>query len=174
MIPSEIVQLHKSELSAGLLPLFGVGFLTRLYELAGRCPWAILLTSENGFLLGTIDTPSFYRWMIPRLLPTLALALIREPSLIGRATSVGTGATTKCAAQLLSIAVRPGARGAGEASELLRQFRACLSYSNIERFSVIAAETQGPALAFYQKHGGTVVSRPVLGGLPSREFVLTT
>ena len=172
----EMAELHRMELSAGLLPLFGDAFLRKMYRFAVAFRGTKLIALLDGdqiagFVMGSTGGGHFYRGLLLRTWPDILLALLRRPSAILRAVNVAAHvATAPDQAELMSIVVRPDFRGRGVAKRLLEDFRCELKAAGAKCFFVIAATTQPAALRFYEKAGGEVVRESTLGGLTTLTF----
>lgn len=161
----EIAHLHSAEIHHGILPRLGMRFLGTLYQVLARAPrtgvW-VALDRERvvGFLAGCADVRLTYRWVLGR--PTIWIRLataaravwllgvgrllspltyVREQ--VGRDDADAGARGPACTAELLSIAVRPEARGGGVATELVAVFEDQLrdwSVSDGYRVSTNAAD----------------------------------
>lgn len=174
---SKIGRLHATELSAGLLPLFGVPFLTSMYRLASDYPGTTLIVAVDGqnvagFVMGSEAPSRFYLGLLLRTWPRLAGTLLLKPRAIIRAFSLARHVIKpQNNAELLSIVVHPSYRNRGVAEALLHEFKNSLAASGVKSFCVIAADTQPAALRFYQKTGGVIVAESNLGGLRALTFL---
>lgn len=174
---ADIARLHATELSAGLLPLFGVQFLERMYRFASSHPGSLIIAAiENGsvagFVMGSAAPSQFYAGLLLRTWPILIYTFARRPRAIIRALSLARYVSKASGgAELLSIVVRSGHRGTGLATKLLHAFEHQLGACGITKFYVTAADTQPAALRFYQKTGGIIVAESDLGGLRTLTFM---
>jgi ribosomal protein S18 acetylase RimI-like enzyme len=122
---SELVKIHQLAFPGFYLTLMGSAFLYAYYANVLRYPKRIALVAKRGgvtigFVVGFLEPEEFYaqfRAERLRLLPIIALALLRRPALIGRTFNNSrrvqrvTGAPDT--AELSSIAVNPATRGVG-------------------------------------------------------------
>lgn len=175
-IIDQIASMHAERLKAGFLPSLGASLLARVYRCAAGDPNTILLADLDGrrvrgFVMGTFSTRAFYLRFMARNVAALAWSIARRPATLLRAMSVGKyaalSAKQRSTAELLSIAVGDDSDRRGIGSALLKGLEARLAERGVTWYRVIVSDTQRPALAFYLKHGGTIIARTSLGGLPS-------
>lgn len=172
----QMTELHKIELSAGLLPLFGNSFLNKMYRYAATFSGTRLVALLDGdqvagFIMGSTGHGGFYRGLLVRAWRDILVALIKKPRAIWRALKIaGHVAAVPDRAELMSIVVRTDYRNCGVAQKLLNELRHELGITGVECFFVIAATTQPAALRFYQKAGGVMVEQSTLGGLNTLTF----
>ena len=170
--------MHAQTLKVGFLPLLGRAMLARIYRHASTDPNAILLVAlegelVRGFVLGAVMPRAFYFRFAVRHCVTVGWRLVTQPLTIFRALSIARYATSVSQgiqAELLSIAVDPAYSRQGIGAALLTAFRIRLAAQDISMFRVTASDTQKQAIAFYRKHGGEIIARVTLGGLPSSVF----
>jgi ribosomal protein S18 acetylase RimI-like enzyme len=169
--------MHAQTLKAGFLPLLGRAILARIYRHASTDPNAILLVAlegdvVRGFVLGAVAPRAFYFRFSVRHCMTVGWHLVTQPLTIFRALSIARYASLSqgIKAELLSIAVDPAYSRQGIGAALLTAFRIRLAAQDIAMFRVTASDTQKQAIAFYRKHGGEIIARVTLGGLPSSVF----
>jgi ribosomal protein S18 acetylase RimI-like enzyme len=156
--------------------------LQRVYHDASTDPNAILVVAlrgsvVRGFVLGAASPRAFYVRFVLRHGPALAWCLVTRPWSILRAASIAryaTSASQDIRAELLSIAVDSAYGRQGIGAALLDAFCIRLAARGIKSFRVTASDTQAQAIAFYRKHGGEMIGRVDLGGLPSSVFSMHT
>jgi ribosomal protein S18 acetylase RimI-like enzyme len=172
----QMAKLHKTELSAGLLPLFGESFLNKMYRYAAAFSGTRLITILDGdlvvgFVMGSTGRGGFYRGLLTRTWPDILVTLVKRPGAIWRALKIASHVTAvPDRAELMSIVVRAEYRGHGVAHRLLDDLRHELGNLGVEYFFVIAATTQPAALRFYEKASGVMVEASTLGGLNTLTF----
>jgi ribosomal protein S18 acetylase RimI-like enzyme len=162
-----VVAVHQAAFGAFFLTSLGPRFLSRLYRGYLGHPSGVLLVIGDpvaGFVAGTTDPASFYRWLRRSQGPAMALAavpaLLRRPLAVGRrlASAVryrGEEATPiPDGALLASLGVDPRAGGGGLGSALVEAFveRATEAGRTVTYCSTDAADNER-VLAFYGRLG---------------------
>jgi GNAT superfamily N-acetyltransferase len=179
----ELVKIHQLAFPGFYLTLMGPAFLRAYYASVLRYPKRIALVAKQdditvGFVVGFLEPEEFYaqfRAERLRLLPIIALALLRRPVLIGRTLSnsrrIQRVTSTFGTAELSSIAVNPSVRGAG--SVLLKAFleRARELGSTLVFLKTDALNNERVNL-FYLKHGFECVRSCDDGGRAMNEYNL--
>jgi len=170
----EIAALHAAEIRHGALPLFGIGFLARLYRELARTPgcgvWAAVRGDRvYGFLIGCVDlragfgavllraglpllaraVPRLLRWKLLRKLPAVLLYPLQRSA---------PAKTTQPAAdsdrsELLAIAVDPACRGEGVGRELVRRLEDFLCRHGAGSYRVTTNAADPSSNAFYRRLG---------------------
>lgn len=162
----DVVRVHRIAFKGFFLDRMGPRFLRAYYESILEYDAAIFLvdvdeTDElDGFAVGFRDPEAFYdhfRSRRLRLLPVIALSLVRRPTLfveIARNTRriAATGKATASVVELSSIAT--SRLGTGIGSRLLKAF--CELSRNLGASEVILTtdrDDNAPVLNFYLRHG---------------------
>jgi ribosomal protein S18 acetylase RimI-like enzyme len=178
--------LHASEISEGFLPSLGRGFLARLYRRVVRSPRSFLLVADDGgtvvgFVAGTEDVKALYRSFLvhdgavaalaafPRLARSWrrVLETLRYP-----AEATGSDGLDLPPAELLAIAVAPGARGRGAGRLLVDALTAEFTRRSVPSVRVVVGADNAAAIRLYERSGFASAARvEVHAGTPS--LVLT-
>ncbi len=149
----------------------GPAFVGRLLALALRHPATSLLVADDGsevvaFALGTRDRHGFDRFLKPRLLAVLTVALLRRPQLAPAFVfSLLDGEPQPVIpAELMLLAVREDHRRESFASRLLDALEAEWRAAKVARYRVSMRSELTVALEFYRHRGFAFEQeRPVLG-----------
>lgn len=147
----------------GFLPRLGRRFMRLLYRALATSPEAVVLVADDGngpvgFVAGVIDTGRFYRrFLIRHGLSALLAALPRlvRPAVLRKGwETLRYGATGSGApAELLAMAVAPGARDAGLGTTLGSSFLEEMSRRGVDRVKVVVGSDNSRAIAAYHKMG---------------------
>lgn len=140
----DIARLHADEIHHGILPRLGIRFLGTLYKALARAPqtgvWAAFDDGRIvGFLTGCGNVRRTYRWVLARpaiwvrlgaaapAVWRLGMRRLLSPFTYVRGRTMDDdddahAMESACIAELLSLAVRPEARGRGVATALVTAF----------------------------------------------------
>lgn len=171
--------LHHCTLSHGLFPALGIRFLEAYHRSFIRSPAAVALVITKsgdrvGFLLGTLDQPAHYSYVVRhhglRLSLTAVAAMIRRPRLAftfmqTRATRYARGiirlavphmlphsrSTHDSVAVLEHVAVMPYARAAGTGAVLVDDFVRRVRAARVSTIQLITRADASGAAGFYDK-----------------------
>jgi glycosyltransferase involved in cell wall biosynthesis/ribosomal protein S18 acetylase RimI-like enzyme len=147
----------------GFLPRLGRRFMRLLYRALATSPEAVVLIADDGkgpvgFIAGVVDTGRFYRrFLIRHGLSALLATLPRltRPRMVRKGWETlrygATGSGTP--AELLAMAVAPGARGAGLGTTLGLRFLEEMSSRGVDRVKVVVGSDNSAAIAAYHKLG---------------------
>lgn len=177
-----IAQMHKDQLSAGILADLGLSFLVKLYQaLVRHADSAVYIVQQDTQLIAfaacTTNNYVFHKyfiknniWLIIRILPKLF-----APALVSRSISmfkhlVKQPRELAPKAELLSIVVTPATHRNGLGRMLMSMVFNFMQEKDITQFKVIAADTQYEAQSFYISMGGKLTSRIELGNLASNVY----
>jgi ribosomal protein S18 acetylase RimI-like enzyme len=172
--------LHASEISEGFLPSLGRPFLARLYCRIVREPGSFLLVAHDGdaivgFVAGSERVRDLYRSFLLHdgaaatlaALPRVArswrrvLETLRYPA--------GGHERDLPAAELLSIAVAPAARGHGAGRQLVVALTAEFARRGVAAVRVVVGADNEAAIGLYESCGFTRAARTeVHRGTPSQ------
>lgn len=156
--------LHIDAISEGFLPKLGRRFMRVLYRALTTSPQAVVLVADDGqgpvgFVAGVVDTGRFYRSFLARSGPSALFAalprLLRHPSLMLQGWETlryGTDGTGP-SAELLAMALTPGARGQGLGTALGSRFLVEMSSLAVDRVKVVVGADNPGAIAAYHKMG---------------------
>jgi len=159
-----IASLHVDRLPRGFLTTLGPRFLHRLYTRMLTVPGAHVLVADRddgdiaGFIATAGDTRALYREFLRRDAASAALgslrAILRAPRQVWETLRYGMGGADDLPpAEILSIAVAPGAAGKGVGGALvaraLEEFRA----DGIDAARVVTVVDNEPALRMYERAG---------------------
>lgn len=174
--------LHVDAISEGFLPKLGRRFMRVLYRgLVGFSEAVVLVADDGrgpvGFVAGVIDTGRFYRhFLVDHGLAALLAALprlVRHPGLAMKGWETvryGTDGTGR-SAELLAIALAPGARGEGLGTALGSGFLQEMASLGVGRVKVVVGAGNAPALAAYHNMGfDDPTPVEVHAGVPSLEL----
>jgi ribosomal protein S18 acetylase RimI-like enzyme len=160
--------LHSSEISEGFLPSLGPRFLARLYRRVVRSPRSFLLVALDagevvGFVAGTEDVRALYRSFLlhdgaiatlaalPRV--TRSWRRVLETFRYGTAAGEHEGRQDLPPAELLAIAVAPGARGRGAGFLLVEALTAEFARRGIRAIRVVVGADNESAIRLYERCG---------------------
>ncbi|MEX2624522.1 MAG: GNAT family N-acetyltransferase [Acidimicrobiia bacterium] len=177
-----VADLHISGITTGFLSALGPSFLSVLYRALINDPDSAVFVADKGgivlgFVAGTSDTGAFYRrfgrrYAIPagvRILPRLRPGMIRR---VKETRSYGVGRHDDVAAELLSMAVSPSARGRGLANRLGAELLNWAGTRGFGAMKVVVGASNEPAIRVYRKLGfGNDDTVEVHRGEPSLELV---
>ena len=163
-----VARLHASELPEGVLVTLGTRFLVRLYTRVVRFRGSFLLVmgDENdidGFVAVAERTGALYREFLRRdgfgaataALPAIARAPRRTWETFRYGTGGGDDLPGLPDAEILSVAVAPGARGRGVGRTLVTAATAELGRRGVDGVRVVTGAENAPALAMYEAAGFT-------------------
>ena len=132
-----VARMHTAHISTGFLSMLGPRLLTRLYRRVTRADGCFLVVTEFdgkpvGFVAGSMDTRRLLRRFVvldgPAVVVTTGWSFLRhwrqtlETLSQARSGQATPEAATDVEAELLSVAVDDGFRGAGVGSALTRAF----------------------------------------------------
>ncbi len=166
----EAAILHIKSIHHGLLPLLGVGFLTKLYLSIAVAPQSCVLAIVKddvflGFIAGCANVRKTYCWIILNYGFGLAVAAglaLFQPTVFGRLLSVlyypfHRDKVTKkidiINAELLAIAVNEYSYGKGYGRELINKFEEMLRQWGVQKYQVLTNITEVVSNAFYRSTG---------------------
>jgi len=158
-----IASLHAAQIETGFLSTLGVGFLRLVYRALLQSALGMVVVADSGgdvvgFVAGTSDTSAFYREFATqnflrafwRLIP----AVLRPRTWQRLWETLSYGADDHVApAELLSMAVAPGARGRGVGSRLVTELLGQGAYLGVDTMRVVVGECNKPAIALYTQAG---------------------
>ncbi len=177
---AHVAALHRDELSYGLFPRLGTGFLRRYHAALLDSPETVALVATDerglaGFLVGSFDQPRHQHWMLRRRGLRLATAgmigLLTHPRTLvlftrtrarrylrrfRRALPASTPAPAQQAAHLrfgvlLHVAVAIDRRGQGLGRLLTERFVTEAIARNVDELQLVTADVD--AAAFYRRLG---------------------
>ncbi|MFQ5947502.1 MAG: GNAT family N-acetyltransferase, partial [Acidimicrobiia bacterium] len=177
-----LARLHASSISTGFLSHLGVRFLDRLYRALLGWHGSVVLVADDGsgpigFVAGVTDIAHFYRHFGRRYglgAGTAALPRLLRPSNLVRAWETWRydGGDIDVPAELVSMAVAPGARGRGLGIRLGSEFLEAMLGRGSQEVKVVVGAPNARALGAYRKMGfvesGTI---EVHAGEPSTVLV---
>jgi ribosomal protein S18 acetylase RimI-like enzyme len=182
---NELVRIHQIAFPGFYLTLMGSAFLRGYYSSVLTYPNRIALVARRdntavGFVVGFLEPDGFYahfRAERRRLIPVIALALLRHPALIPRTLRnmrrIQTVQHEPGEVELSSIAVEPSARGVG--SSLLSAFIERTWLAGSQSVSLTTDAVNNDAVnRFYLKHGFTLRRQFDDGGRLMNEYYLGT
>lgn len=163
----QVVKVHRMAFRGFFLDRMGPAFLRAYYAAVLDYPGSMALVLEregkiHGFAVGFMDPDGFYRHFRARrirLLPAIALGLLRRPWLLGdvlgNRNRVETSADMRKpsgTAELSSIGV--AAKGDGSGARLLRAFCKGMFDQGASQILLTTDEADNEAVhRFYRKHG---------------------
>lgn len=164
---NQVARLHAANLDQSFLATLGTGFLAELYRAIDLCPQAVLIVKgEQGKLVGFVaglagPMSMVYRRMLRRLplwgwrlVPVLfSVARLKRVAEILQYTNSEPRHSDLPAAELLSIAVAPAARGTGVAESLYAELTNYFRQMKVAKFKIVVGEKLFPAHKFYQRMG---------------------
>jgi ribosomal protein S18 acetylase RimI-like enzyme len=159
--------LHAGQIGEGFLSFLGPVFLRHLYRRITRSPESFLLVVEDerttvGFLAGSTDVAALYRAFLWRdgLAAVLACSgpLFRSWRRVLETLRHGTGGAGE-GAELLAIAVDPGARGRGAGTLLVEAFLSEIRRRRQNAAHVVVGACNETAVALYRRTGFEVADR---------------
>jgi ribosomal protein S18 acetylase RimI-like enzyme len=181
----ELVRIHQVAFPGFYLTLMGSAFLRGYYSSVLTYPNRIALVARRdqvavGFAVGFVEPEGFYahfRAERRKLIPVIALALLRHPELIPRTLRnmrrIQTVQYKPGEVELSSIAVEPSARGVG--SSLLLAFIERARSAGARSVSLTTDAVNNDAVnRFYLKHGFTLRRQFDDGGRLMNEYHLGT
>jgi ribosomal protein S18 acetylase RimI-like enzyme len=174
--------LHVAEISDGFLSSLGRPFLTRLYRRVLREPGSFLLVAESdgnaiGFIAGAEDVGALYRAFIRHdgvpatiaALPKIVRSWRRVWETLRYPAGGHEDAAPLPAAELLSVAVAPAARGRGVGRLLVQAFTTELTRRRVAGARVVVGADNEAAIRLYEQCGFAKVARiEVHRGTPSQ------
>jgi ribosomal protein S18 acetylase RimI-like enzyme len=156
---ARVASLHAGAIPDGFLSTLGPRFLRRLYARAARSPHSFVLVADSGsgvegFVAAVERTSAFYRDFVVRdgLVAGLAAVphLVRAPRRVWETLRYGTGRQDGLpAAEILSVAVAPGARGRGLGRALVDAAIAELTRRGVPGARVVTAVGNTAAMRAY-------------------------
>jgi ribosomal protein S18 acetylase RimI-like enzyme len=160
-----VARLHAQQLADSFLATLGERFLRVLYRRIARDPASTLLVARCGsdvigFIAGTENTKQLYRDFIRRdAVRAVAAAgpgLVRHPRATLETLRYDAAAGSSFdlpGAELLTLAVRPSARGQGVGARLVAALQDDFGMRGVSRSSVTVAADNAAALALYLRCG---------------------
>lgn len=195
-------ELHARALPAGFFAQLGERFLAAYLGSFVTSPHAVALVTQDGggFLVGTVQTPAHYRWVVRhhgiRLALRGLLALVARPALLWRFVTtrlarygrsvwrlLGGGRRTSSevddaredthvVAVLTHVAVAEHARGRGVGAALTDAFVASCRREGVDEVRLVT-NAEGGAAGFYRQLGWRELrTRQAADGRPVVEFGL--
>jgi ribosomal protein S18 acetylase RimI-like enzyme len=167
MVPADIEQvarIHASALAGDFLPSLGQNFLKVFFRTAIKLPGTIAIVVEDdavaGFVLGCLDSHSFFYDVLKRAAPQLAMAVIlpilKKPALLFKAIETfmyPKRENSNVKAELLIIAMDNNRRHQGGGRILVEQLdREFLAHS-IHEYKLTVLQENANANRFYQDLG---------------------
>jgi glycosyltransferase involved in cell wall biosynthesis/ribosomal protein S18 acetylase RimI-like enzyme len=174
-----IARLHRRSLPDAFLPRLGDPFLRRLYRAMVADPEAVVLMAGPeggvvGFVAGTASVGRFYRRFVLRhgipagmsVLPRLLRrGMLRQ---VWETARHPQGSSSLPEAELVAIAVAPGARSAGLGESLVRPLLRALGERGVGEVKVVVGADNEGANRFYERLGFRLIGRiQVHGGSAS-------
>ena len=170
-----IARLHRRSLPDAFLPRLGDAFLRRLYRAMIADPQAVVLVARSargllGFAAGTASVGRFYRRFAVR--HGVAAGISALPRLLRRGLLRRLWETARYPqdsgsmpeAELLAIAVAPGARSAGLGESLVRPLLRELGARGVGEVKVVVGADNEGANRFYERLGFRPIGRIQLHG----------
>jgi len=167
---SEIIKIHKEAFKGFFLTRMGSPFLRTYYQTVLDYKGSISIVAKDaetdcilGFAVGFGDPDEFYSLLAKRrtrMLPIIALALLRDPTLVPQVLRSKRRVEAEAqqpidAVELSSIAVR--AQGSGVGRGLLNSFINKARITGAQRLYLTTdAVGNGPVRRFYEVHGFTL------------------
>ena len=160
--------LHASQITEGFLPTLGRPFLSRLYRRVVRSPGSFLLVADDegkpvGFIAGTQDVSSLYRSFLLRdgIVATLGAlpAVARSARRVVETLRYPAGEKELPTAELLAIAVVPGARGRGAGRQLVAALTDEFQRRGIIAVKVTVGADNEEAIRLYERCGFSPAGR---------------
>lgn len=159
-----IARLHREEISEGFLALLGEGFLRRLYRRVAITDGSFVFVTTHadgtvtGFVAVAESTGRLYRAFLVRdgLAASLGAlgGLARHPRQVLETLRHGLGGSgTPESAEILALAVSPGARGHGLGRRLVTEATSELRRRGVATAHVVTAATNDPAQRTYRACG---------------------
>lgn len=158
-----IAHLHLNTIEAGFLSSLGSGFLRLLYRALIDSEHASVTVAEVdgavvGFIAGTDDIGAFYKMFFRahffeatwRLLPSIVKPQVWRR--IWETVRYG-GGKSAVAAELLSMAVAPNARGSGLGSRLVDTLLDQMKARGVDQVKVVAGDSNLAAISLYSRCG---------------------
>lgn len=182
----QVAELHAANINQGFLATLGIPFLSLMYRAIDEACDSVLLVEADGdrvigFVSGGAGMGSIYKRMLRRpfrlgwaLLPSLL-----RPARVKRILDIMRYSRRSSApgpdlpaAELLSIAVAPEARGSGIAERLYRRLEAHFREAGQQAFKITVGDALAPAHRFYARMGALPVGRMhVHAGEPSTVYM---
>ncbi len=163
-----IAAVHLAEIPWGLLSGMGPPFVGAFYRTLLHSPWGFAFLAERdgrpvGFATGVVHWRRFYQAFVLRN-AWLAMRAVCRTILGGGLrrlfeTSRYAAASSLPEAELLSIAVRPEARGTGVADALVHAVLNEFSHRGVGRVRVTTAGDNRAAVRVYERSGFTLLHR---------------
>jgi glycosyltransferase involved in cell wall biosynthesis/ribosomal protein S18 acetylase RimI-like enzyme len=180
---ASIARLHAEMIDTGFLASLGPSFLKLLYRALSQTERGTLLVAESsgavvGFIAGVDDTSAFYREFMRSHFIAASLRLL--PALIRPATwakvwetlRYGSGARNGVAAELLSVAIAPNARGRGLGARLVNGLLDDAATKRLSSMKVVVGATNESAIRLYKRCGfGEARMMQVHRGVESLEMI---
>lgn len=167
MTPADIEQvarIHAYALAGDFLPSLGQNFLQVFFRTAIKMPGTIAIVIENktvaGFLLGCIDSHSFFYDVLRRATPQLAVAVIlpilKKPALLFKAIETFMYPKREASAvkaELLIIAMDADHRHQGGGRILVEQLDREFLDRSVHEYKLTVLQENANANRFYQNLG---------------------
>jgi GNAT superfamily N-acetyltransferase len=184
-----VAALHRQSIAEGFLSTLGERFLARLYRAIAEDPGSAVRVAVaegagalEGFVAGTVDTRAMYRrvlgrqWLwfglllAPSALKPRVLRRILETMRYGRTAGVQDPSVR---AELLAVAVAPGARGKGVGRSLIAGLEQFYAERGVQTYKVVTAADDPVSNAFYAACGFAPTREFAHHGNPMREYIRT-
>jgi len=173
--------LHGARISEGFLPTLGPQFLARLYQRVARSRHAFALVAERdgavvGFAAAATDLGALYREFLLRdgVRAGVAAAprLLRSWRKVWETLRYPSASTELPDAEILAVAVAPGAAGQGIGRALVGAVLTELRARDIDAVKVVAGADNETALRLYRGCGfSSVAHLAVHDGVASEVLV---
>lgn len=169
----DIVRLHRQELKSGFLSSLGDRALSLMFEFAVADPTATLLVAQGedgrvtGFLLGSVDTSSFYREFLKR--KSLKAFVLVAPKLVFSLSRIRKILETLLyparkevrvlpSAELMDLVVDSNVQRRGVGRALFARFVEVMGERQVPNFRITTGGSLADAHQFYEKMGAIRVS----------------
>lgn len=164
---ADVAELHAAQITEGFLALLGPRFLRRLYRRIVRTHPSFLLVVDQhattvGFLAGSTDVHGLYRsFLVHDGIPAGfagGTRMVRSWRRVLETLRHGSDASGH-GAELLSVAVRPDARGLGVGTLLVQGFLGEIAQRGVHAAHVVVAAHNEAAVALYERSGFEIAER---------------
>jgi ribosomal protein S18 acetylase RimI-like enzyme len=167
MTPADVEQvarIHASALAGDFLPTLGQAFLRVFFRTAIKMPGTVAIVVEDGsvagFVLGCLNSHSFFYDVLKRAAPQLAMAVIlpilKKPALLFKAIETFTYPKREASAvkaELLIIAMDTNRRHQGGGRILVEQLDREFLARSVHEYKLTVLQENSDANRFYQNLG---------------------